>query len=48
MKTETAPELHARLLQRLDAHRERREVDPQNNPVKLLAYDISRDRKSVV
>ena len=33
--------------QRLDMHRERFEVDPAANPIKLLAGDL-RDRKSVV
>ena len=43
MKLETPEELLIRLEARLDSHRQRIEDDPQANPVKLLAYDISKE-----
>ena len=43
MKVESADKLLARLSERLDTHRTSIQSDPQSNPVKLLAYDLSKD-----
>ena len=43
MRLETESELLARLRTQLDEHRGRIDSDPQANPVKLLAYDLSKD-----
>ena len=43
MRLETADELLDRLQSRLAAHRDSIASDPQANPVKLLAYDISKE-----
>lgn len=43
MRKETLKELKTRLQKRLSEHQGRIESDPQSNPVKLLAYDISKD-----
>lgn len=42
-RKETTEELRKRLLACLDAHAEGLKSDPQSNPVKRLAYDISRE-----
>ena len=43
MKIEEPSELLARLEERLQSHKALKESDPQANPVKLLAYDVSRE-----
>ncbi|MEL6686983.1 MAG: phosphoenolpyruvate carboxylase [Pseudomonadota bacterium] len=42
-RKETTDELRERLRQRLEIHAEGLKSDPQSNPVKRLAYDISRE-----
>ncbi|MGB6230497.1 MAG: phosphoenolpyruvate carboxylase [Litorimonas sp.] len=45
-KRETPETLRTRLTQQLDAHADGLRSDPQSNPVKRLAYDISKDVES--
>gem|GEM_PF-4309784 len=43
MRLETPDALLSRLEEQLQGHADRKSSDPQANPVKLLAYDISKD-----
>lgn len=43
MRKQSPDAIRSALAETLDAHRKRKNSDPQSNPIKLLAYDISKD-----